>query len=56
MLIPLNHFVFIFILRGKYIFLHIGVEKAPILKKGLIKSYKLTEYLHSLDMIGDSRL
>ena len=54
--IPFNRFFSLKIFRDKNIFVHVGVEKVPVIKNGVIKRYEYTQYLHFLDILGDQYL
>lgn len=49
----MNRYFSMRILREKNIFLHIGVEKVPIIKNGIIKRYEFSQFMHFLDILGD---
>lgn len=51
--IPFNRFFSVKIFREKNIFVHIGVEKVPVIKNGVIKRYEYNSYMHFLDILGD---
>lgn len=52
--IPFNRFLSVKILRERNMFVHIGVEKVPVIKNGLIKRYEFSQYMHFLDILGDA--
>ena len=52
--IPFNRFFSVKILRERNMFVHIGVEKVPIIKGGIIKRYEYTQYMQFLDILGDA--
>ena len=51
--IPFNRFFVMKIFREKNMFVHVGVEKIPVIKNGVIKRYEYKNYLHFLDILGD---
>lgn len=51
--IPFNRFFTAKIFKEKNIFIHIGVEKVPILRHGVIKRYEFVNYMQFLDILGD---
>lgn len=51
--IPLNRLFSVRLLRERNMFVHIGVEKIPVIKGGIIKRYEFLQYMHFLDILGD---
>lgn len=51
--IPFNRFFSVKIFREKNIFVHIGVEKTPVVKNGVIKRYEYRSFMNFLDILGD---
>ena len=51
--IPHNRFFTLKVFREKNIIFHIGVEKIPILKGGIIKRYEFQNYIQFLDIVTD---
>lgn len=51
--IPFNRFLTMKLMRERNLFIHIGVEKVPIIKNGVIRRYEFTQYMHFLDILGD---
>lgn len=51
--IPHNRFFLLKLFREKTILFHVGVEKVPVVKSGVIKRYEFQNYIQFLDILSD---
>ena len=51
--VALNRFFAVKIFKEKNLFVHIGVEKIPVVKNGVIKRYEYQQYMNFLDVLSD---
>ena len=49
----MNRFFSVKLWRERNLFVHIGVEKIPVVKNGVIKRYEFIQFMHFLDILGD---
>lgn len=51
--VAFNRFFAVKIFKEKNMFVHVGVEKVPVIKNGVIKRYEYQQYMNFLDVLGD---